>query len=121
MPIKNGIVWTPFKEYDGIEKMKVYEDYGADLFRCGPFFADLRLRGYYKGRSSIKFKWVDRRTGTIYFMFLSDFMNEIEEGGHFGMVHNNGKYIGISLTGWFTFVKKGTDYGIKYLGRVEPK
>jgi hypothetical protein len=130
MPLINGTVWTPFFDLLGVTRMQTWESpngYNMDHFRRGPFQEDLRLTGYVKGRSSMLFEWTSRLpdiiTGNpvVYYMHLSEFMDILLNRGEFGTVHMNNKYFGISLNGWFTFSKRGTSFGIVYLGRSKPK
>jgi len=72
------------------------------------FYKKLACTGYGKGRSSVTFVFTDDEKIT-YYMFLSDLyrcIRHLEKG---------------TLSGYFTFVKKGTNYGIQYLGVNEVK
>ena len=65
------------------------------------FQATLVYEGYRKGRSSIAFRFHDLKTNINYSMFISDFDDIV------GYLTNG------TLTGIFTFIKKGANYGLK--------
>ena len=65
-----------------------------------------RFKGSTRGRSSVKFVFEDEEGKTIA-MFLSDFEDMLRMPG----VWQDG-----SLAGWWTFCKKGSNYGAVYLG-----
>lgn len=121
MPLIKGTTWTPFTKYGSQNRMATWDNSRADHYRCGPFYADLRLDSHIRGRSAINFKWVDRCSLDIYYMHLSEFMNLLTNKGGYGQTYENNKYIALSLSGWFTFRKQGTSHGIVYLGRSKPK
>lgn len=74
------------------------------------FYDTLQYIGYSRGRSSIKIQFICLSCGTTVEMFISDFDDMMEREG----LH--GKHV----SGRFTFVKRGKNYGVKYLddGRV---
>lgn len=68
------------------------------------FEATLTYRSYGRGRSSVTFYWNDA-DGHSYTMFLSDLDDILSKG----------KLDGNCVTGRWTFVKKGSSYGVKLI------
>lgn len=64
---------------------------------------ELVYTDYSKGRSAVNFEFTSRKTGKIYSMFLSDFCRSIVF------------LKDASLSGIFTFVKRGANYGVKLI------
>lgn len=71
------------------------------------FSTRLKYNGYSRGRSSAVILFKDWQ-GRSYSMFMSDFDKMMQDG-----FDVDGK----SVSGIFTFVKKGQNYGLQYLGR----
>lgn len=80
-----------------------YYDSGLNLVPNYEFDATLRYEDYYRGRSSVSFMLVDEANNR-YSVFLSDFTEMLPH------------MVGGVIKGKFTFVKKGANYGIKYVG-----
>lgn len=70
------------------------------------FVDTLVYDGYTRGRSSVKIRFVRNSTNTIVEMFMTDFDDMMEKVGL--NIH--------SVTGRFEFVKRGINYGVKFLG-----
>lgn len=70
-----------------------------------PFTATMTIIGYSRGRSSVKIE-LEESTGAIYTMFLVDLLYMLTNA-----VIMNGKVAGV-----WAFVKRGTDYGLTWLG-----
>lgn len=81
----------------------------ADWRPIEPFRATLVYAGYARGRSAAYFYWKDVATGISYPMFMSG-MDQVMDSG---FVEGN------RITGRFTVVKKGQNYGLSYLGPAE--
>lgn len=71
-----------------------------------PFGDCLRYKGYSRGRSSAKIIFESEINGSSYGMFLTDFDGLMEQ---VGMNALNGR----GVSGQFSFVKRGQNYGIK--------
>lgn len=67
-----------------------------------PFEAELRLRTFQRGRSSVTFEFVDEATTIRYPMFVSDVFELMK----FGEVSQG------LVTGEWQVVKRGTNYGL---------
>lgn len=74
-----------------------------------PFTAALTYDGYGRGRSAVYFHWKHLDTGARYPMFLTDM----------DALLNAGLVQGHLVTGRFTVVKRGKNYGLTYLGPAE--
>ena len=72
-----------------------------------PFYASLTCTGVGRGASACRFHWEDEISD--YTMFPTD----VRELLLMNVVTN-------PLTGYFAVVKKGANFGIKYLGKVNP-
>lgn len=92
--------------YDGEEVvLKSHGSWGADEIWKPNAEVELTLKyvNYSRGRSSAKIDWEDQK-GHTYPMFMTD-MDELFKIG----VNT------LSVHGIFTFVKRGANYGIKYV------
>ncbi len=69
----------------------------------------LRYKGYGRGRSAVTFYWVDEN-GHNYPMFIKDVDELLRQDMGTSSVH-----------AIFTYVKRGANYGIKFVRRVEDK
>jgi len=65
------------------------------------FNATLKFKEYTRGRSSVGFMFVDESTNHEYSMFVKEFTEIVP------------KLVNGTLTGTFTFVKRGANYGFK--------
>lgn len=74
-----------------------------------PFHAALTYAGSRRGRSAAYFYWTDDATGARYPMFMSGMDGALEAGA----IQGN------RITGRFTVVKMGQNYGLSYLGPAE--
>lgn len=101
MAEKKGQYDIPFDE-DG-NQMDYYYGWKGTLRDNFEFEDTLKLVGYSKGRSSVGFTF-ERSDGTTVNFFLSDF---------FAIAH---KLVDGRITGRFTFVKKGQNYGCRMIG-----
>lgn len=72
-----------------------------------PFYASLTCTGVGRGTSACRFHWEDEISS--YTMFPTD----VRELLLMNVATN-------PLTGYFAVVKKGANFGIKYLGKVNP-
>ena len=72
-----------------------------------PFYASLTCTGVGRGTSACRFHWEDEISD--YTMFPTD----VRELLLMNVATN-------PLTGYFAIVKKGANFGIKYLGKVNP-
>ena len=72
-----------------------------------PFYASLTCTGVGRGTSACRFHWEDETSD--YTMFPTD----VRELLLMNVMTN-------PLTGYFAVVKKGANFGIKYLGKVNP-
>ena len=72
-----------------------------------PFEATLKYKEYSKGRSSVTFYWEDIKTGLTYPMFISSLGEILEKGKVFS---------GEQISGRWKVIKKGSNFGIKYVG-----
>lgn len=88
------------------------EQYGRKIYWKPnvEFEARLTFNGFERGRSAAHAIFTDDGSNTQYQMFLKDFADMFEYGVA-------GKYI----YGKFTFVKRGKNYGIRYLQYLTPK
>lgn len=89
-------------------KFEIFNRNGAlnEVFVPNFEFEDtLIFEGFSRGRSSVKAHFKSQFTGKKYEMFISD-LADIIKANHFIT----------KLSGRFTFVKKGQNYGIKLLG-----
>ncbi len=88
-----------------------YDDHWRSEIRdvTEPFWASLVYSGYGRGRSSIVFKWKDIPNSCGYEMFVSDFNDLV-------MLD---KFTCRAVHGWWQVVKKGANYGIKYIGETK--
>lgn len=78
--------------------------YNPDEWRDNYVFEDtLIYKGYGRGRSSVTF-YFDDSNGNTYEMFISDFDD---------LFRKLGGFTGLTISGKWTFVKKGKNYGIK--------
>lgn len=69
------------------------------------FYHEFEFQGFSRGRSSVTADFISLDKSLEVSMFVSDFSEVIN------------LYIGLKvLKGYFCFVKKGVNYGIKYLG-----
>jgi hypothetical protein len=82
-----------------------YEYHGAIMKDNFEFSDTLTYNGYGRGRSAASLYFTDAK-GITYSMFLSDFDDLMKTK----------KLIGDQVSGKWTFVKKGSNYGIKFLG-----
>ena len=73
------------------------------------FTDTLKYNGYHRGRSSAKIGFLRLSCSTSVEMFLTDFDDMMESVGLNGQC----------IRGKFTFVKRGLNYGVKYLGRAD--
>ena len=71
------------------------------------FFATMVYVGYYRGRSAAGLQFRDTKTNKHYEMFMTDFDKIVK-------LMDKGL-----LTGYFTFCKRGQNYGIKYVGETD--
>lgn len=71
-----------------------------------PIVATLEYDGYSRGRSAAYFWWKDIDTQVLYPMFMTD-LDEIL---------TDGLIDGKCITGTFTIIKRGQNYGIKWNG-----
>lgn len=63
----------------------------------------LRYKGYGRGRSAVTFYWIDQN-GYSYPMFIKDFDELVKLNIGTSEIH-----------GTFTYIKRGANYGIKFL------
>lgn len=71
------------------------------------FTTAIRYDGYARGRSAAYFLWRDTNSNARYPMFLADIDDMIRSG----------MLTGTLVAGRFTVVKRGQNYGIRYVGR----
>lgn len=98
--------------FDKNGNMKSYSSYEQLIGHYKPldttFEAELRFTTTSRGRSSVKFHFIDDSTGIEYEMFLTEFERVVMLG-----------LAPISLKGLFGFHKKGSNFGIRYIGKEE--
>ncbi|MFE5290129.1 hypothetical protein ACFRAQ_34620 [Nocardia sp. NPDC056611] len=71
-----------------------------------PFTAALTVMDYERGIASVRFI-VETAEGTSYPMFAKDFLD---------MIHHSGRVIDGTVEGRWQVVKRGTNYGLRYIG-----
>lgn len=94
----NPDLQVPFKNGQLVE----YQHYDCDEVQNYRFEAVLKFDTQSRGRSSVKFYFVDGGTKTEYPMFLTDFCDIVR-----GCTLEKGV-----IAGTFFFVKRGQNYGI---------
>lgn len=103
---------TPEQEQIADERGEYILDMGYGSIRFVPnyeFTDTLKYHGYSRGCSSAKIRFLRMSCSTTVEMFLTDFDDMMESAG----------FDGQCIRGKFTFVKRGLNYGVKYLGRAD--
>ena len=77
------------------------------------FEASLKATYFGRGRSSAKLNFVDVNDDMHYEMFLTDVDDLIRNVG----IRKGGG----PIKGWWAFAKRGSNYGIMYLGKEKPE
>lgn len=83
-----------------------YITHGPDWRPIAEFTAELVYDGYSSSASAAYVYWKDAATGTCYPMFMTDL----------DAVLSSGRLTGSVISGRFTVVKRGQNFGITYLG-----
>ena len=110
---------TPEEAEECYETGSLTKTYMTQYYGCEPkyttiewrpatysFTATLELQGKQRNGCSAKNAiWLDRATGKVYYMFFVDVLDLLRV--------DNGFHI---LTGKFMYVKRGENYGIKWVG-----
>ena len=92
--------------FDTKGNMREYAGYGETEWRDNvPFLATMQVVDYERGRSAVRVIVKDKETGSLYPMFISDFV---------GAVCTNVFYNG-AVVGQWVGAKKGQNYGLKML------
>jgi hypothetical protein len=101
------------KKYKG----KIPFDKGGNLLNYYPGYGEVvwvdnfenhfnfQLEGYGRGRSSVTFDFKCKDTGAAYSMFVSDMVDMLLK---IKLDHG-------AVSGWFTFCKKGQNYGLVFI------
>lgn len=106
MAAKTGQYDIPF---DDKGNQLDYPGWGLSNWKPNFEFEDtLKLEGFGRGRSSVTFR-MRRTDGTTVSVFVSDFYDMALAGA----------FKAGTITGRFTFVKKGANYGCKLIGGGE--
>lgn len=98
---------VPFNE-DGSILRHVSKWHKPEWRENGHFVAILEFQDTQRSRSAVTFIFKDIATGVRHYMFLKDFTNLILDGGLEGRI----------CQGVFEYVKRGSNYGTKWLGTV---
>ena len=97
-----------FNDLDDSERERVYNKDKKEVWRPNEEVElTLHYKGYGRGRSSVTFYWTDDNEHE-YPMFIKDVDELLKENMGTSSVH-----------AIFTYVKRGANYGIKFLRRVE--
>lgn len=96
--------------FDSRGDLMSYDGFGVFEWRDNYSFVDtLKLEGSGRGRSSVTFKFRSLESGVVYSMFISDatylFQNCVVRKG--------------VVRGSFTFVKKGSNYGLTLIAPID--
>jgi hypothetical protein len=105
----------PFSKYwqDGTLSLDSYAGYSADnLTPNFIFFDTLIFQGFSRGRSSVTANFTNKEGTMQSSMFVSNFSD---------IIHYYIKPDFKNLTGYFCMCKKGANFGLKYLGEIEPE
>jgi hypothetical protein len=98
---------APYRDYNGVREFLDYdathEHYTADMCDVGEFAATLRFTNISRGRSSLKFVFVDSEGKNRYSMFQSGFEDMIKV-----VTMVNGE-----VTGTFRHIAWSTNHGIE--------
>lgn len=103
----------PFSNYGGELYLTNYiNHYKQDTTPNFIFFDTLVFQGFSRGRSSVTANFTNKEGTMQSSMFVSNFSD---------IIHDYIKPDFKNLTGYFCMVKKGANFGLKYLGEREPE
>lgn len=107
VPVKEDGSLLSYVSRREIEKGEVWGCGTFQMLKPTPFEATLELHDFGRGRSSVTFEFTNKDTGATYPMFVKEM---------FTLVRQNKLNCGV-ISGWWVFIKRGTNYGIKFLGK----
>jgi hypothetical protein len=105
MAKKNEPLQVPFDK-DGSVMRHVGKWQTPEWRPNAQFVAILEFQDTLRSRSAVTFVFKDMALGTRHYMFLKDFTNAFKSGAFDGTI----------VQGVFEYVKRGTNFGTKYLG-----
>lgn len=102
----------PFSKYGDKLCLNSYiNHYKQDTTPNFIFFDTLVFQGFSRGRSSVTANFINKEGTMSSSMFVSNFRD---------IIHDYIKPDFKNLTGYFCMVKKGANFGLKYLGEIAP-